>query len=207
MPVLVSAELGVGLIYLPPSETLPKAKAAAMKALEVDSTLAEAHSALAYASYFWDWDWSSAEREFKRAVELNPNSALAHQRYSECLQTRLRFDESLAEGERAQELDPLSPQVLAELAYVYLSSRRYDEAITGFQKALDLEPDAAWIRAELAWAFAMKGMYAQALAEYGKIREQDKTVANELRFVFDQLPVCPPLGASRRTPASWGATS
>jgi tetratricopeptide (TPR) repeat protein len=132
-------------------------------------------------------DWSSAEREFKRAIELNPNSALAHQRYSECLQTRLRFDESLAEGERAQELDPLSSQVLAELAYVYLSSRRYDEAIAGFQKALDLEPDAAWIRAELAWAYAMKGMYAQALAECGKIREQDKTVANENQLVASGL--------------------
>jgi len=175
--------LGTGLIYMPPSETLPKAKAAAMKALELDGTLAEAYSALAYATYFWDWDWSSAEREFKRAIELNPNSALAHQRYSECLQTRLRFAESIAEAERAQELDPLSPQILAQLAYVYLALRQYDVSITEYQKALDLEPNAAWIHAELAWAYAMKGMYAQALAEYGKIREQDKTVANENQLV------------------------
>jgi TolB-like protein len=100
--------LGGGWQYLPPSDTLPKAKAAAMKALELDDTLAEAHAALAYATFF-DWDWPSAEREFKRAIELNPNSAVSHDRYAECLKTRLRFDESMEEARRAQELDPLSP--------------------------------------------------------------------------------------------------
>ena len=67
---------------------------------------------LAYASVLYDWDWPSAEREFKRAIELNPNSALSHQQYSECLLTRARFDESIAEAERAQELDPLSPAIV-----------------------------------------------------------------------------------------------
>jgi Tfp pilus assembly protein PilF len=76
--------LGGDWLSLPPSDSFPKAKAAAMKALELDDTLAEAHAALAYATLF-DWDWLSAEREFKRAIELNPNSALSHERYAECL--------------------------------------------------------------------------------------------------------------------------
>jgi TolB-like protein len=101
-----------GLIYQPPSETLPKAKAAAMKALELDETPAEAHAALAMIEWFSDWDWPSAEREFKRAIELNPNSATSRSRYLAGLMCRARFDESIAEGERAQELDPLLPTEL-----------------------------------------------------------------------------------------------
>src|SRR5262249_29170726 len=102
--------LGGGWLYLAPSDSFPKAKAAAIKALELDNTLAEAHAALAYAAFF-DWDWVSAEREFKRAIELNPNSALSHRRYAEFLQTRGRFSESMAEGQRAQQLDPLSAEI------------------------------------------------------------------------------------------------
>jgi serine/threonine protein kinase/tetratricopeptide (TPR) repeat protein len=176
--------LGDGLIYLPPNETLPKAKAAAMKAVELDDTLAEAHAALANPEWFYDWDWPSAEREFKRAIELNPNSAVSHQHYAESLFTRARFGESMAEGERAQELDPLSP---GALPYTYLVARRYDESIARFEKALDLYPDAAWMRAELAWAYAMKGMYAQAIAEYDKIPEQAKAVAAENQLVASGL--------------------
>src|SRR5438045_4536609 len=131
-------ELGGWLTYLPPSEAGPKAKAAAMKALELDDSLAEAHAALARAQYYFGWDWPSAEREFKRAVELNPNSAISHHGYSELLLARARFDESIAEGMRALEIDPLSPQIVADLAYTYLVMRRYDEAIAQQRKALDL---------------------------------------------------------------------
>jgi serine/threonine protein kinase/tetratricopeptide (TPR) repeat protein len=179
--------LGGGWIYLPPTESLPKAKAAAMRALELDDTLAEAHAALATAEWFYDWNWSSAEREFRRAIELNPNSAISHVRYSGCLQMRARFDESLAEGRRAQELDPLSPDIVSQLGYVHLLTRRYDESIAQFQKALDLYPNAAGIRAELAWAYAMTGMYPQAIAEYDKIADQDKAVAPENQLVADGL--------------------
>jgi TolB-like protein/Flp pilus assembly protein TadD len=167
---------GGGLIYLPPNETLPKAKVAARKALELDDSVAEAHAELAYAEWFSDWDWASAEREFKRAIELNPNSAISHARYSECLQTRARFEEAIVEGERSQELDPLSPQSLANLGYGYVAFQRYDESIVRFQKALDLYPEAAWIRQLLAVAYAMKRMYPQAFAEYDKVAEQDKAV-------------------------------
>jgi eukaryotic-like serine/threonine-protein kinase len=180
------SDLGGGWLYLPPSESLPKAKAAAMKALKLDDTLAEAHAALAYAEFF-DWDWPSAEREFKRAIELNPNSALSHDRYAECLKTRLRFSESMAEAQRAQELDPLSPEIASQLGNVYLYTRRYDDAIAQYRKALDLYPSAAAIRASLAWVFAVKRMYPQALAEYDKIPDQDKAVTTESQFVATNL--------------------
>ncbi len=178
--------LGGGWMYLSPGDTLPKGKAAAMKALELDDTLAEAHAALAYATFF-DWDWAGAEREFKRAIELNPNSALSHVRYAECLKTRLRFNESITEAQRALELDPLSPEIVSQLGSVYLFTRRYDESIAQYQKALDLNPNLPVIRALLASAYAMKRMYPQALAEYDKIADQDKAVAAESQFVAGGL--------------------
>jgi serine/threonine protein kinase len=179
--------LGGGLNYLSPSETTPKAKAAARKALGLDDTLGEAHAALAYAVYFADWDWPSAEREFKRAIELTPNSAISHHRYSECLLTRRLFDEGMNELKRAQELDPVSTQGLGGLGHAFLIMRRYDESISYFRNALDLYPNAAFIRAQLAWSYAAKGMYPQALAEYDKIAEPDKSVATENQLVADGL--------------------
>jgi serine/threonine protein kinase/tetratricopeptide (TPR) repeat protein len=176
--------LGGGLIYQPPGETLPKAKAAAMKAVELDDTLAEAHASLADAVWLNDWDWPGAEREYKRAIDLNPKSAISHKKYVVGLFCRARFDESIAEGERAQELDPLLP---TELPYAYFVARRYDKSISRYQKELDLYPDIAWKRAEMAWAYAMKGMYAQAIGEYDKIPEQAKVVAAENQLVASGL--------------------
>ncbi len=178
--------LGGGWMYLPPTDTLPKAKAAAEKALELDDTLAEAHAALAYTTFF-DWDWSGAEREFKRAIELNPNSALSHARYGECLKTRLRFNESIAEAQRALELDPLSPDTFSQIGNFYLMTRRYDESIAQFQKALDLNPNLPVVLAMLAMAYAMKRMYPQALAEYDKIADQDKVTAAGNQFAAGML--------------------
>jgi serine/threonine protein kinase/tetratricopeptide (TPR) repeat protein len=177
--------LGGDWLYLPPGDSIPKAKAAAKKALELDDALAEAHAALAYATFF-DWDWSGAEREFKRAIELNANSALSHERYAEFLRTRLRFNESMAEARRAQELDPLSPDIVAGLGFVYLFTRRYDESIAQFQKALELYPDVAPIRAGLSLAYAQKRMYPQAVSEYDKIPAHNKAVAPENQFVASE---------------------
>jgi len=179
--------LGGGLNYVAPSETMPKAKAAAMKALELDKTLGEAHAALAYAEWFYDWDWSTAEREFKAAIALNPSSATSHERYSECLLTKTRFDEGIRERKRAEELDPISTHSLGGLGHAYLVMGRYDDSIPHFQKALDLYPNASFIRAQLAWSYAMKRMYPQALAEYDKIAEPDKAVAAENQLVADGL--------------------
>jgi serine/threonine protein kinase/Tfp pilus assembly protein PilF len=179
--------LGGGLSYVSPGETLPKAKAAAMKALELDNTLGEAHAELAYAEWYYDWDWPSTEREFKRAIELNPSSAISHEWYSECLLTKTRFDEGLRERKRAEELDPISTHSLGGLGHAYLVMGRYDESIPHFQGALDLYPNAAFIRAQLAWSYAMKRMYPQALAEYDKIAEPDKAVTAENQLVADGL--------------------
>jgi serine/threonine protein kinase/tetratricopeptide (TPR) repeat protein len=178
--------LGGGLNYQSPSDTLPKAKAAARKALELDEMLGEAHAALAYAEWFYDWDWPNAEREFKRAIELNSNSAITHQRYAECLLTRSRFDETISELKQAQNLDPLSPTA-DNLGHVYWTMRRYDEAISRYQKTLDLYPNDSWLRAQLAWTYALKRMYPQALAEYEKIPDQDKAVAADTQLVADGL--------------------
>ena len=178
------AALGA-LMYLPPTDSFPKAKAAAMKALELDDRIAEAHAALAYAEFF-DWDWLSAEPEFKRAIDLNPNSALSHARYAECLKTRVRFNESIAEAQRGQELDPLSPDIASQLANVYFMARQYDESIAQFQKALDLNPNIPVVRAELGFVYGMKRMYPQAIAEFDKIPDQGKvTVGNQ--FVAGML--------------------
>ena len=178
--------LGGGWLYLPPTDSFPKAKAAASKALELDDTLAEAHAALAYAEFF-DWDWLSAEREFKRAIELNPNSALSRARYAVCLVARLRFNESVAEAQRAQELDPLSPDIVSELGVVHYLARQYDESIAENQKALDLNPNIPVVRATLGLAYAMKRMYPQAFAEYEKIPNQDKITAAGNQFVAGTL--------------------
>jgi eukaryotic-like serine/threonine-protein kinase len=142
---------------------------------------------LGYAGFFSDWNWASAEREFRRAIDLNPNSAISHARYSEILGTRERFDESVAEGERAQKLDPLSGQILTQLGYAYLSTRRYDEAIAQFQSALELNPDAGTIRAQLAWAYGAKRMYPRAIAEYEKITEPEKAMTEENQTVTSGL--------------------
>jgi len=147
----------------------------------------EAHAALAYAKWFYDWDWPTAEREFKAAIKLNPNSAVSHERYSECLPTRAQFDEGIAEMMRSQELDPVSTVTVGDMGHAYLLMGRYDESIHHFQKALDLYPNAPFIRAQLAWSYALIRMYPQAFAEYDKIAEPDKAVAAENQLVADGL--------------------
>jgi tetratricopeptide (TPR) repeat protein len=201
------AGLGGGNAYAPPRETLPKAKAAATKALELDETLGEAHAALGYAGFFSDWNWATAEREFRRAIELNPNSAISHGRYSEILATRERFDESVAEGERAQLLDPLSPQVLTQLGYAYLSAHRYDEAIAQFQSALELDPNAGNIRAQLAWTYGAKRMYPQAIAEYEKIAEPERAMTEENQTVTSGLGWVYAVSGRRLMRSSWRRNS
>jgi TolB-like protein/Tfp pilus assembly protein PilF len=175
--------LGGGMAYLPPKETFPKAKAAAMKAVEIDDAIAEAHTALGWVKWGYDWDFSGAEREFKRGVELNPGSAVTHNRYAEYLVTMGRLDEGLAEGRRAEELDPLSPNMTGSLAYSYLAARRYDESIAQSKKAIELDPNAPWLLSALAWAYAAKGMHAAAVAAYEKLGAGANAVSAENQVV------------------------
>jgi TolB-like protein/Tfp pilus assembly protein PilF len=126
---------------LPPKEAAPKTKEAANRALELDETLAEAHSALAYVKSFYDWDWPGAEREFRRAIEIDPNYASAHHWYSLYLEATGRLDEAIAETKRAQEADPLSLISSVAAAQAFYFARRYDQAIEQSRKALEMDPN------------------------------------------------------------------
>ena len=154
---------------LPPQEAFPRAKAAATKALEIDDTLAEAHASLAFARHHYDWDWSGAEGEYKRALELNPGYATAHQWYAEYLTTVGRHEEAIAEIRRAQELDPLSLVIDSNVGRLLYYAHRYDQAIDELQNTLMLDPNFPWAHVFLGMAFEQKGMYAEAMAEAQKV--------------------------------------
>ncbi len=126
-----------------PNEAFSKARIAATKALEIDDQLAEAHTSLAYTLAFYDWNWAGAEKEFKRAIALNPNYATAHQWYAEYLSLE-RPDESLTEFRRAEELDPLSLIVKADIAGHFYLTRQFDRAIEESYKIIELDPNFAW---------------------------------------------------------------
>jgi eukaryotic-like serine/threonine-protein kinase len=150
---------------LSPKESYPKAKAAAIKALELDDTLGEAHTSLAYSLINYDWDLRSAEREYQRAIQLNPNYATAHQWYAECLSMSGRHIEAIDEIKRAQQLDPLSLIINQGVGGKYLYARRYDEAMAQFHRTLELYPDFPPTHQRLGWCYAQKRMYDEAIAE------------------------------------------
>ncbi|HEX7831048.1 MAG TPA: protein kinase, partial [Thermoanaerobaculia bacterium] len=126
---------------LPTGETFPRAKQAAQKALSIDDELAEAHTSLAYAIHTYEWDWPAAEREYKRAIALNPNYATARQWYAEFLTANGRFDEADAQGKKALELDPMSPIINAVVAFNLTMARRYDAAIEQGIRTTQLFPN------------------------------------------------------------------
>ena len=119
---------------------MPKARAAAQRAVELDGNLAEAHTALALIVQNYDWDWKTAEQEFRRAIELNPNYATAHHWYAEHLTWLGRFEEALRESERARQLDPLSLIIAADNGATLYYSRQYDQAIAKFRAVRELDP-------------------------------------------------------------------
>jgi len=156
-----------GYTLTPQTESMPKARMAALKALELDDGLAEAHTSLALITENYDWDWQTAEKEYRRAIELNPNYATAHHWYAEYLSLQGRFDEAFAESERARQLDPLSLIIAADNGAILYYSRQYDRAIAQFRAVLDMEPN--FPRAHLViCAYVEKGQFADALAEIGK---------------------------------------
>lgn len=151
----------------PQTELVPKARAAALKALELDSSLAEAHTSLALITENFDFDWPRAEQEYRRAVELNPSYATAHQWYAEYLALLGRFDEALTESERARALDPLSLIIAADKGAILYYARRYDEAIAQFRGVREMEP--TFPRAQMmVSALVEKKQFAKALAEFEK---------------------------------------
>lgn len=154
-----------------PQDCYPKAKAAAEKALQLDDTLAEAHTSLAQIFCYYDLDFVRAAREYQRAIELNPNYPTAHQWYGSSALTALgRFDEAIAEVKRAIALDPLSLVINADLGNSYYRARRYDEAIKQLRKTVDLDPGFYYAHWNLGSALAANGDLAGAIEEYEKAR-------------------------------------
>jgi len=151
---------------LQPREKMLKAKAAAIRALELDDSLSEAHTSLARVLAVYDWDSKGAEKEFKRAIELNPRNAIAHQWYGGYFEAIGRHNESIAERKRACDLDPLSLSANSELGLAFYFARDYDQAIEQFQKTLELQPNFSLVDAFLPAAFEQKGKYDQAIAGF-----------------------------------------
>lgn len=148
-----------------PNDVLPKAKAAALKALEIDDTLAEAHTSLAHPLYYYDRDWAGAEREFKRAIELNPRYSIAHHWYAVYLTVVGRQDEALAEIKRAQELDPLSLSINVWVGWILAYNGQLDAAINQLQKTKEMDPNFLIARHRLALTYAEKQRYDDAIGE------------------------------------------
>ena len=148
---------------LPPKVYMPQARTAALKALQLDDALAEAHTSLALIAQNYDWDWQTSEKEYRRAIQLNPNYATAHHWLAECLAYQGRFDEALQESERARELDPLSLIIASDNGAIYYFSRQYGRAIERFQGVLDVDPSFSRAHMIIA-AYVQQGRYKDALA-------------------------------------------
>jgi serine/threonine-protein kinase len=174
-PNYARAHEGLSLYYvlnsdvgLSAREAMPKAKQAARKALELDDSLPEAHTELATVYFWYDWDWAAAEREYKRAVELDPNSVPAHVYYGWYLALMGRGDESIADGKRAVDLDPLSLEANTGLGRILYLARRYDEAIEQLRKTTDLDSNYFLAVTFVACALEQKGELPEAIQEFHK---------------------------------------
>jgi len=149
-------------------EAMSRARAAALKALALDDTLAEAHTSLAFVYWHYDWNWPAAEKEFQRALQLNPSYPTAHHWFAYYLVSQGRTDQGLEEIRRAQETDPLSLIINTDVAEMLYYARQYDQAIEQAKKVLEMDPDFALARAMLAWSYVAKQQYGTALEETEK---------------------------------------
>ena len=151
--------------YLAPKNAYPKAKTAAEKALELDENLAEAHTTLASAAVYYDWNWQEAEKRFKRAIDLNPKYATAHQWYGQFLDYMGRFEEAGLEYNRARELDPLSMVINSNAGSHYIFQRKYDQAAKQLLATLQMYPDSAFVYWALGDVYIMEPTLGDAIAE------------------------------------------
>ena len=162
--------------FRPPHETFSTARAMATKALELDEAQSEAHAALGLVMLNHDWDWAGADRELRRAIELNPNSLDARDRYATYLLDMSRFEEAIREARRGLALDPLSPYANLHFGWILMNARRYDEALDQLKKTLALDPGAEFALSRLAWCYTLKGEYARALTGYDRLGNHDTDV-------------------------------
>jgi TolB-like protein/Tfp pilus assembly protein PilF len=159
---------GTGISAFPPNDVGPKARAAALKALALDESLGEAHAALGYAATTYGWEWAAAEREFERAIVLDPGYATAHFWYGVHLAARGRTERALSQAKQARELDPLSPIIHAGVAWIHHLGRQYDEAMEDARKSLEIDPAFLMGHFRLGVAHERKASYDDAIAEIRK---------------------------------------
>ena len=160
---------------LPPRDVYPKAKQAALKALRIDNTLAEAHAALAFSTMLFDWNWKASEPDFRRAIELSPNYGQAHQWYAVSLISSGRFAEAMVEAERAQQVEPLSLPINAGMGWVSFLSRNYDRTIEECTKTLEMDASFAPAYVYRGLAYEQKGMLDKAITDFETARKlQDR---------------------------------
>ena len=159
---------------LPQKEAHQKAREAALKALEIDDRLAEAHISLAFVKLLADWDWTSSEKEFKLAIELNPKYITGHHWYAFYFLFRNRFDDAIAEMNHALELDPFSLIINCDLGFMYYFARDYEKAIETLQKTLEMDPNFISAHSFMGRVYLQKSMYEEALAEFQKEREPSR---------------------------------
>jgi serine/threonine protein kinase/tetratricopeptide (TPR) repeat protein len=182
---------------LPAREVLPKLKTAATKALELDDSLAEAHTSLAWAK-FHDWDWAGAEKEFKRAIELNSNYTTAHSWYGEYLMVLGRSSEALAQFNRAYELNPLSTTTNLALGYRFYYARQYGPAIDQIQKTLAMDSNFVPAHDYLGRAYEQNGMTIESLTEFHKALDLSEGDTNELAALGQAYAVSHQGGEARK---------
>jgi Tfp pilus assembly protein PilF len=185
-----------GYSAAPETRYMPKARTAALRAVKLDEKLAEAHTSLALITENYDWDWQTAEKEYRRAIELNPNYVTAHHWYAEYLMIQGRFEESLAESERARKLDPLSLIINADNGVILYFARQHDRAIAKLRSVLDV--DEEFPRAHvIIFPMVEKGLLAQALAELNKWHRAEDRPWNLMLLTYVYTRAGQPLAARR----------
>lgn len=172
--------------FYAPTEVMPFAKKAAMRALELDDTLAECHRSMARIKWWSDWDGQGAESSFRRAIEINPNDTQSRREFARFLTQLARFDEALTEIRRAQQIDSLSVQVINNLGWVFHYARRYDQAVAAYQQALSLDPNHATTHYYLGLALAQQGALEDAISELERAIDlkDDYAYVSDLAYVY-----------------------
>lgn len=177
----------LGINYLSPKESLAKAKAAVLKALEIDDTLAEAHRSLGGLKLLYEWDWPGAERELRHAIELKDGYANGYQLYAYYYHAIGQLDVAIALIERALEIDPLSPILNSDLSWEYVLARQYDRAIEQGLKTLEIEPNFAMAQMGIGMAYEHQGLHKKAIKELAKavkLTDENPRLLGLLGFVY-----------------------
>jgi tetratricopeptide (TPR) repeat protein len=174
-----------GYGFEPPNEAMPRAKAAALKAIALDNRLAEPYTSLGLISLQYDWNWAKSEANFKRALQLNPNYAVAHHFYGDGYLSMVgKTEEAIAELRKAHELDPLSPMIAVDLGRHLILNGRYREGMELFRKVLEMNPDFLQANGGLAQAYQLQGAYSEAMAELDKLNGDDPFAFGERGLIY-----------------------